>query len=209
MTQTKRHSFIVVAAGHQARGRRHQQDGPRRLSQGRLRRDPGRLPRLRRAGSTCRRPASSRCRRSRATTSSTPATHMPWYDGPTLMDHLENVHIASDRNLIDFRFPVQFVNRPNLDFRGFCGTIASGVVRQGDEVMALPSRKTQPRVVDRHVRRRAGRAVPAAVGHAHADRRDRRQPRRHARAARQRAAAQPRVRGHGRVDGRGPLVPGK
>ena len=65
----------------------------------------------------------------------------PWYDGSTLMHLLETVHIASDRNLIDFRFPVQFVNRPNLDFRGFCGTIASGVVRQGDEVMALPSRK--------------------------------------------------------------------
>ena len=65
----------------------------------------------------------------------------PWYEGSTLMHHLENVHIASDRNLIDFRFPVQYVNRPNLDFRGFCGTVASGKVRKGDEVMALPSRK--------------------------------------------------------------------
>ncbi|MEX2171992.1 MAG: sulfate adenylyltransferase subunit CysN [Pirellulales bacterium] len=68
--------------------------------------------------------------------------NMPWYDGSTLMHFLENVHIASDRNLIDFRYPVQFVNRPNLNFRGFCGTIASGRVRKGDEVMALPSRKT-------------------------------------------------------------------
>jgi bifunctional enzyme CysN/CysC len=67
--------------------------------------------------------------------------NMPWYDGSTLMHMLENVHIASDRNLIDFRFPVQFVNRPNLDFRGYCGTIAAGVVRVGDEIMALPSRK--------------------------------------------------------------------
>ncbi|MEM9352594.1 MAG: sulfate adenylyltransferase subunit CysN [Planctomycetota bacterium] len=67
---------------------------------------------------------------------------MPWYEGATLMHHLENVHIASDRNLIDFRFPVQYVNRPNLNFRGFCGTLASGRVKQGDEVMALPSRKT-------------------------------------------------------------------
>ncbi len=66
----------------------------------------------------------------------------PWYDGSTLMHLLENVHIASDRNLIDFRFPVQFVSRPNLNFRGFCGTVASGVVRPGDEIMALPSRKT-------------------------------------------------------------------
>ncbi len=69
------------------------------------------------------------------------SANMPWYEGSTLMHHLENVHIASDRNLIDFRFPVQYVNRPNLNFRGFCGTIASGVVQKGDEVMALPSRK--------------------------------------------------------------------
>jgi bifunctional enzyme CysN/CysC len=67
---------------------------------------------------------------------------MPWYEGSTLMHHLENVHIASDRNFIDFRYPVQFVNRPNLDFRGFCGTIASGRIRKGETVMSLPSRKT-------------------------------------------------------------------
>ncbi|MEM1355731.1 MAG: sulfate adenylyltransferase subunit CysN [Planctomycetota bacterium] len=65
----------------------------------------------------------------------------PWYNGGTLMHILENVHIASDKNLIDFRFPVQFVSRPNLDFRGFCGTVASGIVRPGDELMALPSQK--------------------------------------------------------------------
>jgi len=58
------------------------------------------------------------------------------------MHLLESVYIGSDRNLEDFRFPVQFVNRPNLDFRGFCGTIASGIVRKGDELLALPSRKT-------------------------------------------------------------------
>ncbi len=68
-----------------------------------------------------------------------PSAHMPWYQGETLLRLLETVHIASDRNLIDFRLPVQYVNRPNLDFRGFCGTVASGVVRQGDEVMVLPS----------------------------------------------------------------------
>ena len=67
---------------------------------------------------------------------------MAWYEGSTLMHHLENVYIGSDRNLHDFRFPVQYVNRPHLDFRGFCGTVASGIVRQGDEIMALPSRKT-------------------------------------------------------------------
>jgi bifunctional enzyme CysN/CysC len=70
------------------------------------------------------------------------SANTPWYVGPTLMSLLENVYIASDRNLEDFRFPVQLVNRPHLNFRGFCGTIASGIVRKGDEIMALPSRKT-------------------------------------------------------------------
>ncbi len=70
-----------------------------------------------------------------------PSKNMPWYQGNTLMNFLETVYIGSDRNLEDFRFPVQYVNRPHLDFRGFCGTIASGIIRQGDEVMALPSRK--------------------------------------------------------------------
>ncbi len=68
--------------------------------------------------------------------------NLPWYRGPTMLSFLENVYIGSDRNLEDFRFPVQWVNRPNLDYRGFCGTIASGIVRCGDTVMALPSRKT-------------------------------------------------------------------
>src|SRR5690606_25273221 len=65
----------------------------------------------------------------------------PWYDGQSLMEILESVEIASDRNLTDMRFPVQYVNRPNLNFRGFAGTLASGVVRKGDEVVALPSGK--------------------------------------------------------------------
>jgi bifunctional enzyme CysN/CysC len=67
---------------------------------------------------------------------------MPWYDGNTLMHMLENVYIASDSNLQDFRFPVQYVNRPHLDFRGFCGTVASGTIKKGDEIMVLPSRTT-------------------------------------------------------------------
>ncbi len=71
-----------------------------------------------------------------------PSANMPWYTGSTLMYLLENVHIASDRNLSDFRFPVQAVSRPNLDFRGYLGTIASGVVRKGDAVTVLPSRTT-------------------------------------------------------------------
>ncbi|SEG20834.1 sulfate adenylyltransferase subunit 1 [Parabacteroides chinchillae] len=66
----------------------------------------------------------------------------PWYEGPSLLDFLENVPIDRDRNFEDFRFPVQYVLRPNLDFRGFCGKVASGIVHKGDTVMALPSRKT-------------------------------------------------------------------
>lgn len=66
---------------------------------------------------------------------------MPWYEGRPLLSHLETVHIASDRNLAEMRFPVQYVLRPNLDFRGFAGTIASGILHKGDEVMAFPSGK--------------------------------------------------------------------
>lgn len=65
--------------------------------------------------------------------------HMPWYRGETLLHYLETAHIASDRNLIDLRFPVQYVNRPNQSFRGFAGTVASGVLRKNDEVVVLPS----------------------------------------------------------------------
>ncbi|WP_405113891.1 sulfate adenylyltransferase subunit CysN [Micromonospora sp. NBC_01405] len=69
--------------------------------------------------------------------------NMPWYDGPSLLHHLERVHIASDRNLQDVRFPVQYVIRPQsttvTDYRGYAGQVASGVLKPGDEVMVLPS----------------------------------------------------------------------
>lgn len=71
----------------------------------------------------------------------TPSEHMDWYPGATLMKLLETVKVEQDKNLEDFRMPVQYVNRPNLDFRGFCGTIASGVVRPGDAITAMPSGK--------------------------------------------------------------------
>ena len=67
--------------------------------------------------------------------------NMAWYNGSTLMDFLETVNISSDRNFTDFRMPVQLVVRPDINFRGFAGTIASGIVRVGDEIMTLPSRK--------------------------------------------------------------------
>jgi bifunctional enzyme CysN/CysC len=67
---------------------------------------------------------------------------MPWYDGQPLMQILESVEIVNDRNFEDMRFPVQYVNRPDLNFRGYCGTMAGGVVRTGDKITVLPSGKT-------------------------------------------------------------------
>jgi bifunctional enzyme CysN/CysC len=68
---------------------------------------------------------------------------MPWYEGSSLLHHLENVHVASDRNLVDVRFPVQYVLRPQStkypDYRGYAGTLAGGVLQPGDDVMVLPS----------------------------------------------------------------------
>lgn len=73
----------------------------------------------------------------------TRSENMPWYEGPSLLHHLERVHIASDRNLVDVRFPVQYVIRPQsttvTDYRGYAGQVASGVLKAGDEVMVLPS----------------------------------------------------------------------
>ena len=69
------------------------------------------------------------------------SSRTPWYNGPSLLSYIENVPIETDHNLQDFRYPVQYVLRPNLDFRGFCGKVASGIVRPGDEVVALPSGK--------------------------------------------------------------------
>jgi bifunctional enzyme CysN/CysC len=74
------------------------------------------------------------------------SANMPWYNGPSLLHHLEHLHIASDRNLIDVRFPVQYVIRPHQatdpelhDYRGYAGQVAGGVLKPGDEVMHLPS----------------------------------------------------------------------
>ena len=69
------------------------------------------------------------------------SANMPWYEGSTFLHHLENINISTDRNLVDLRFPVQYVIRPNLDFRGFAGTVASGILRVGDPVLCLPSRR--------------------------------------------------------------------
>jgi len=67
--------------------------------------------------------------------------NMPWYEGETLMELLDSVEISGDANVQDVRFPVQYVNRPNLDFRGYCGTLASGILKPGDAITVLPSGK--------------------------------------------------------------------
>lgn len=71
------------------------------------------------------------------------STNMDWYDGPSLLHHLENAYVSSDRNLVDVRFPVQYVIRPQSnshhDYRGYAGQVAGGVLKPGDEVMVLPS----------------------------------------------------------------------
>jgi sulfate adenylyltransferase large subunit len=74
------------------------------------------------------------------------SSNMPWYNGPSLLHHLEHLHIASDRNLIDVRFPVQYVIRPHAssdpelhDYRGYAGQVAGGVLKPGDEVLHMPS----------------------------------------------------------------------
>ncbi|MGH8867218.1 MAG: sulfate adenylyltransferase subunit 1 [Actinomycetes bacterium] len=73
----------------------------------------------------------------------TRSTEMPWYDGPTLLHHLESVHHQSDRNLVDVRFPVQYVIRPQQsshpDYRGYAGQVSGGIMKPGDEVVAMPS----------------------------------------------------------------------
>ena len=94
----------------------------------------------------------------------THSAKMPWYKGPSLLEHLETVPVGEDLEAKPFRFPVQYVNRPNLDFRGFAGTVASGIVRKGEQVVVAKSGK--PSVVKRIVTQdgdleeaRAGQAV--------------------------------------------------
>ncbi|MDQ1301564.1 MAG: bifunctional enzyme CysN/CysC, partial [Chloroflexota bacterium] len=87
--------------------------------------------------------------------------HTPWYDGPTLLRHLEHVHVGAGRNLVDFRFPVQLAVRGHPDFRGYAGQIASGTLAPGEEIMVLPSGQTS-RVCE--IIAPAGPAAEAAAG---------------------------------------------
>ncbi len=119
----------------------------------------------------------------------------PWYEGPTLLHHLEHVYIGSDRNLIDVRFPVQYVIRPmsheHHDYRGYAGQVASGMLRPGDEVRRAAERVHHDDRGHRRVRRPGRRGVAADVGEHAPRRRPRRQPRRHDLPAQQHADRHP------------------
>ena len=108
---------------------------------------------------------------------------MPWYEGSTLLHHLEEVHIGSDRNLVDVRFPVQYVIRPQSsdqpDYRGYAGHVAGGVFKPGDDVMVLPSGFTSTIASIDTYDGPLEEAYRAGVGHHPARRRDRHQPGRH------------------------------
>ncbi len=96
------------------------------------------------------------------------SAHMPWYSGPTVVEHLENTPIDQDENLVDVRLPVQYVIRPNRDehhdYRGYAGRVASGVLRRGDEVLALPSgRRSRIKAIDLYDRELDEAFAPMSV----------------------------------------------
>ena len=107
-----------------------------------------------------------------------PSTAMSWYHGPTLMAHLETVPVDDDLATKAFRLPVQWVNRPDQNFRGFSGTIASGAVRPGDQIKVLPSAKTANGRTRCDLQWRLAGWCRGPVTHHHAHHRNRRQPRR-------------------------------
>ena len=95
----------------------------------------------------------------------TESANTPWYTGPPLLTHLESVYVASDRNMIDPRLPVQYVIRPQTvthqDHRSYAGTVAGGVFRAGDEIVTLPSGRTSRIAAGRGARRASRRSFPA------------------------------------------------
>ena len=105
---------------------------------------------------------------------------LSWYQGEPLMAMLETIEISKDRDLNNFRMPVQYVIRPNLDFRGFAGTIASGTIKPGDEIVALPSGKSSKVKTITTFDGDLDEAIADPGGHRHSGRRNRYQSRRHA-----------------------------
>ena len=173
--QTKRHAFIASLLGipHMVAGR--QQDGPRRLRRAGLRRRSSRTSRRSPPSLDVARhrlhPDVRRCEGDNVVDRS---EAMDWYAGPPLLEHLETVQIAADRNLDELRFPVQYVIRDHAtDYRGYAGRIASGVVRPGDEVLVLPGGQTTTVEAIDTLDGLARRGRPAAERDAAPDRRPR------------------------------------
>ena len=141
LTQTRRHACILSLLGIRKHSARRQQDGSRRFRPGALRGDRRGLCR------TSPTPSASICVTSiplsalKGDNVIAPSAHMRWYRGPTLLGHLETVDATRAGAERPFRFPVQWVNRPHLDFRGYAGTLASGRVTTGEEVVIQPSGK--------------------------------------------------------------------
>ena len=181
-------------------------------SQEPLRRDLRRVHRVRRPSSTSTTSRSSRSRRCTATTSRRHSPNMPWYEGPTLLHYLEHVYIASDRNLIDMRFPVQYVIRPmshdHHDYRGYAGQVASGCAAPRRRGGGAAERLHDDGRRRRHVRRPDRRGGAADVGERAPRRRDRHQPRRHAGPAPQPADGHAGRRRHGLLVQRPAAAPG-
>ena len=155
LTQTRRHSYLVCAARHPPRRGGGEQDGSRRLLRGALPGDRGRVPRVRARSSASRRSRSSPCRRCAATTSSTRPTRCRGTAGRRSCSTWRRSR--STRSACRTRpsgMPVQWVNRPSSDFRGFTGTIAGGSVAPGDRVVVLPRGQETTVAAHRHLRRR-------------------------------------------------------
>ena len=184
LTQTRRHTYLASLVGVPhivlAVNKMDMVD----YSQAALRRDRRRVQALRRATEPARRALHPAVRAERRHGGGA-RRQLDWYKGPTLLELLETIEIDHDVNTSDFRFPVQWVCRPQTqeyhDFRGFMGRIEAGEVAVGDEITVLPSGRTSRVKADRHLRRQPADRLCAAVRHADAGRRDRHLARRHVR----------------------------
>ncbi len=143
-----------VAAGHPPHRAGDQQDGPGRLLARGVRPDRGGLPRVRPPDRPRTTSSPSRSRPCAGDNITEHSAHTPWYTGPTLIGHLETVEVERPTQDGPFRMPVQWVNRPNLDFRGFSGEIVGGTVRAGRHRAGDPVRTRERGLPDRHLRRR-------------------------------------------------------
>ena len=166
----------------------HQQDGPGGLQRGGFRRHPRRVSGLGRRNSTAGDLQFIPISALQGDNVVHRSARTPWYDGPSLLEHLETVPITNDRNLKDFRFPVQYVIRPEPGLPRLCRPDRFGRDPPRRRRSGAAFRPHQPDPIDRHLRRRTRGSLCPHVGHPVPGGRDRHQPRRHAGAARQPAA---------------------